>query len=937
MKTRPGGHGIPIALCFVICLASSAPASLGPSLESKLRSTSGDVDVIVLLQAAVAPPTSITAGRPDAYSDNRDRIQADNESATRRFLEAANAQGILLGNVTPFWLAPFVSVTVNAHDIPALEQLPGVQTIIDDAPIELIAPRTAVTVTAAADATSAGQLAIHAQEAWRRGITGKGTLVANIDTGVDGHHPALAQRYRGLNADPSAAWLDPAGNSFPNDLAGHGTHTMGTAVGRDGTDTVGIAPDAEWIAAGVVDRGKSFGETIQDLLLAFQWLADPDGNPATQRDLPDVVLNSWGIPQGVLPPCDATFWEAIDNLEALGIVVVFAAGNEGPLPSTLRLPVDRGDEPLKCFSVGAVNGADPSLATALFSSRGPVTCNPIIIKPELMAPGVNIRSCKPGGGYQLRSGTSMAAPHVAGAVALLRQANPDATPDQIKQALIQSAFDLGESGPDFTTGYGLLNIAGALDLLPPARPISWEWNVPTLPEQGTEEAVSALDPLHVQLLNRGRACEDVSIDLEPVSALDQLSEVVHAEVDFVPADVGSVDLTLAFTAIGDRPCGEKIWLRLHVTAAMPPLDTSVVIGIPVGSVPQAAALAQAAGHLTAVASNCARFDAALAQTLGVESLEFAYEGEVIPFSGGLRFLAGESDRTSFGSASPFEPAPGGLLVPGSGDVLSSTRFRDTRLVDPAGVEFEQTVYRPGPGVGDYLLYTYSWSRMWPENFASALRFGVWLHWDLAGAEALPVAGIDNALVVTNGLTCVGALWLGDVPARQARAFDSTLPALPLPAPDGATSAPAESYLLTLTGAESRASRGNFAVALIAAPDLAEWERAARSAQDQYAAMASGVQDVRPAAFELLGNYPNPFNPATKIRYALDRDLHVKVEIFNLLGRRVRTLWNALQGPGVYEMAWNAEDDRGRALSSGVYFLRITAGDQARNCKMTLLR
>ena len=934
-----GGYGIPIALALsaVVCLASGVSGSLGPSLESLVRTGQAEVDVIILLETTGGPNLLSLPGRPETYADNRSRIQADCDAAAQFFLEQANAQGIVLGHVTPFWLAPFVAVTVHAGDLATLEQLPGVTAIIEDAPIELIAPRSAVSVSAAADATSAGQLAIHAQEAWARGYTGKGTIVASIDTGVDGYHPALAGRYRGLKVGPGAAWMDPSGNLFPNDLAGHGTHTMGTVVGRDGTDTIGIAPDAEWIAAGVVDRGKSFGETIQDLLEAFQWLADPDGNPETQSDLPDVVLNSWGIPKGVLPACDATFWDVVDNLENLGIVVIFAAGNEGPLSSTLRLPADRGDAPLKCFSVGAVNGADPDLAAALFSSRGPVTCNSGIIKPELMAPGVNIRSCKAGGGYQLLTGTSMAAPHVAGAVALLRQANPDATPDEIKQALIQSAYDLGEAGPDFVTGYGLLNIAGALDLLPPARPLVWEWNVPALPETDSDLALRGLGVLRVTLLNRGRACKNVCIDVVPVSALDLLSEGVHVEQDFIAAEVGTVDLSLAFAAVGDRPRGDKIWLKLHATAASPPLDTVVIIGIPVGSAPETAALAQTAGGLTAVASNYARFDAEFAQTLGVAALEFAYDGEVIPFSGGLRFLAGAADRTSYGSANPFEPAPGGLLVPGNGDVLSTTNFRDTRLSDPLGVEFAQTVYRPEPGAGDYLLYGYSWERLWPEVAAPPLRFGAWLHWDLVGAEAIPVSGIDHAVVVTNGQVFVGALWLGDLSGRQASPYDSTLPVLPSPTPDGEFANAAESFLLTLTGTEARAPAGEFALALIAAESLSDWESAAQRAMDQWAALASGTQDVRPTAFELLGNYPNPFNPATKIRYALDRDEHVRIEIFNLLGRRVRTLWDARQVPGVHELAWNSEGERGEELSSGVYFLRITAGDQTRTGKMTLLR
>ena len=241
---------------------------------------------------------------------------------------------------------------------------------------------------------------------------------------------------------------------------------MGIMVGSDGADTVGVAPGAQWIAAGVVDRGNGIQGSITDLLAAFQWAADPDGDPSTTDDVPDVINNSWGIPIGYFPACDQTFWEAIDNLEAAGVVCIFAAGNEGPNPMTIRTPADRITSDFNSFSIGAVNGNDPNMTVASFSSRGPSGCDGVTIKPEVTAPGIAIRSASRTGGYITMSGTSMATPHVAGAVAILRQFNRHATPSEIKQALMLSATDLGQAGEDNDYGWGVINIRRALDFMP---------------------------------------------------------------------------------------------------------------------------------------------------------------------------------------------------------------------------------------------------------------------------------------------------------------------------------------------------------------------------------------------------------------------------------------------------------------------------------------
>ncbi|HBZ00668.1 MAG TPA: hypothetical protein DEO84_05015, partial [candidate division Zixibacteria bacterium] len=378
-----------------------------------------------------------------------------------------------ISSFKPFWIANIVKVTGDSAELDVLAARSDVESAVEDLPIELITPVEIHEQALSVNGPESSLVAINAPQAWALGLDGTGSLVCSFDTGVEGTHSALSSKYRGNNGGaPAASWYDPSGHSsYPIDLNGHGTHTMGTMIGSENGDTVGVAPGAQWIAAAVVDRGGGVNQTISDILAGFEWAADPDGDPNTTDDVPDVLNNSWGIPLGYFPPCEATFWEAIDNLEAAGVVCLFAAGNEGPNASSIRIPADRIASALNSFSVGAVDGAGQDFPVANFSSRGPSACDYSTIKPEVTAPGVGIRSTSRTGGYTTMSGTSMATPHVAGAVAILRQFNPQATPTEIKLALMNSALDLGQPGEDNDYGWGLIDIRRAIDYMPtPSNP-----------------------------------------------------------------------------------------------------------------------------------------------------------------------------------------------------------------------------------------------------------------------------------------------------------------------------------------------------------------------------------------------------------------------------------------------------------------------------------
>jgi subtilisin family serine protease len=445
---------------------------------SALVYLSDRVDLAVLEQQFARGDRTLRHRHEVVVTALRERAAAT-QPPLQAFLDSFRQAGTVT-SYQPFWIANCIRVEATPAAIEAIAAHPDVDIVYLNYPIEATEP-----VQQPPDqkrpnerddrSPEPGVVAVRAPEVWAMGFTGTGILVATLDTGVDGNHPALASRWRGV-ADPRYAdnpewaWFDPVTNTnFPTAFGSHGTHTMGTVCGGPPGDEIGVAPGAQWIHAGVIDR-VSIEQTVADALLAFQWLLDPDEDPATNWDVPQVCSNSWRVTSWHgYAPCDDTFWAALDACEAAGIVILFSAGNEGPSPETIGRPPDRATDDYRCFAVGAVNGNVPSWPIAEFSSRGPSYCTPggdVAIKPEIVAPGVEVRSSVPGGGYEWLywSGTSMASPHVNGAVALVREACPDLSVEEVKQVLLETAHDLGPSGDDNDYGMGMLDAYEAVNL-----------------------------------------------------------------------------------------------------------------------------------------------------------------------------------------------------------------------------------------------------------------------------------------------------------------------------------------------------------------------------------------------------------------------------------------------------------------------------------------
>lgn len=314
-----------------------------------------------------------------------------------------------------FWASSSLKVTGDAEllaTVTAFDEVAEVADTPEVVTVEPVAPETELDAAAA----GWGVADINAPAVWDQlGVTGEGVVVASIDSGVQYDHPALVNQYRGNNGDGTFThdynFYDVEGRcgATPCDLDTHGTHTVGTMVGDDGAgNQIGVAPGAEWIAA------NYYGSSMESVLKAGQWMVAPTDSQGSNPDpskAPDIINNSWGRDGDD----DPYFEDIVDLWHAAGIIPVFAAGNSGPVCNTANAPGAYAN----VIAVGAYN---VSGAIADYSSRGPVSDGRV--KPDVSAPGSTIHSSMPGNRYGSQSGTSMAAPHVAGTIALMMEAEP---------------------------------------------------------------------------------------------------------------------------------------------------------------------------------------------------------------------------------------------------------------------------------------------------------------------------------------------------------------------------------------------------------------------------------------------------------------------------------------------------------------------------------
>lgn len=487
-----------LLLALFVCLAlfmQAQQAHFTPRLEAKIAKASANdyIPTLVTLRSQA----DINTLHQALYKVKTTPEQRAYQVITRLQSMARETQGPLNAIFTAakntgevkdfkaFWVANMFYVDAKPAFIQSLLSRADILAIDEDAVLvkeEVKKGTKAAEVAKKSEVGGAepGLVAIGARPMWALGYTGCGRKVMNIDTGVDPSAPAIASQYAGNSIPTSQAWYDPVAPFYatPQDCDGHGTHIIGIMCGLDAAthDTIGVAFGAKWMAA----QSLCTDPHTSGSLAAFQWAMNPDGNAGTASDMPDVINCSWSDYNTSVTSCDINYQNVLTNVEAAGIAVVFSAGNNGPQgASTITNPKNINVSLTNTFCVANVDIAPyaGTMNISPTSSLGPSVCGgtgSILIKPEVAAPGENVRSCYTGSyAYYILSGTSMAAAHVSGAVALLKEAFPTLTGEQIKLALYYSCTDMGVAGEDNTYGMGMINVKAAYDYLKTYYIVNW--------------------------------------------------------------------------------------------------------------------------------------------------------------------------------------------------------------------------------------------------------------------------------------------------------------------------------------------------------------------------------------------------------------------------------------------------------------------------------
>lgn len=472
--------------CLGIAASGNAgtwPAALDPALVAKAGQ--GVQPALILLAAADAPAEMARNGGFEArVGATVERLKAHADATQAPLLAELGRRGIPHRR---YWVANAIAVEADLSTLADLALLAGVVRVEPNATTRAKLPE-AVPAPVTPKLVEWGVANVRAPEVWALGHRGAGVVVAGQDTGYRWDHPALRASYRGWNgtaashdhhwwdaihADIGQPNVNPCGYSSPApcDDHNHGTHTMGTIVGVDGVNEIGVAPDARWIACRNMDLGDGVPASYLECFQFFLAPTDLSGQNPRPDLAPHVINNSWGC-----PPSEGCAWNtlqaAVAAVRAAGILVVASAGNSGSACSTIV------DPPALHADAFAVAAHSSSSAIAGFSSRGPVTIDGSgRLKPDVSAPGVSVRSALRTGGYGAMNGTSMAGPHVAGVVALMMSADPTlkGDPERVEAILRATAVPTtssqtcgafpGAAVPNAVFGHGRVDALAAVRLL----------------------------------------------------------------------------------------------------------------------------------------------------------------------------------------------------------------------------------------------------------------------------------------------------------------------------------------------------------------------------------------------------------------------------------------------------------------------------------------
>ncbi len=958
------------AFAAITLLTAAAQAgNLSPDLQSVLAETQPDQSVSVIVHLTEQAPiaqmnTDMRLTRTPLIKRHQDVVLALKQAATSQdALLFELDTGIYASDVvgyTSYWISNLVVVEALPEAIEHIAARSDVDWVEPNFTAVLIEPIYADGGALPDDpqrsiGLAPGIAAVRADEVWYTyGFTGAGRLVGSCDTGVDGNHPALSDRWRGANGHAwQECWLDVlgGGTSFPTDNGDHGTHTTGTMTGLAPNDSIGVAPGAQWIATNLINQGVG-GGFDNDVIQSYQWFTDPDGDPATNDDVPDAICNSWGVHSGFpgYSSCDSRWWVLIDNCEAAGVVTVWAAGNEGPNAYSIRSPGDRATTLTNAFSVGAVNGnSGYPYPIWTYSSRGPTTCNVPSLnrtKPEISAPGVNVYSSVPGGGYQGGwSGTSMATPHVAGVVALMREANPNLDADSIKLILMESAVDHGVTGEDNTYGWGMLDAMAAV-----------------------EAAMTGYAQLTGTISNRSYG--DVPIPDAQISLLyteySFTSDIDGYYESMVPAADYTVQVTVPGFAVAEAaaslPPDEVTVLNFALTDIAGPVITNVLEQFSwpdeVGPYNITADLFDLSS--IGLAKVIYRVDGGPWQEVVMTTLADSFSGPIPgqPANSVIDYYIWAQDGTGLESVEPFD-APGSFYT-----MYVTNNIYSWNVENPEDPQWQ--VGLPSDDATGGL-----WERAEPV--------GTWNGDEPVQADEDHTPDPGVLCFVTGNGEPGGPPLLGDIDNgcttllsptfdltgaerafvtywrwfTQYGAFSDDEFEISVSDDDGSTwllidsiseTANYWSYVsVELTG---MIEMNNQIVFRFLACD-AGGAGVVEAAIDDFSVETLGQiivavddeENVAPTrrVFALAQNHPNPFNPLTTINFSLPQSEQVKLAVYAMDGHRVASLLSDQLPAGAHQVTWNGKNDRGQQVASGTYFYRLQAGANVATKRMVLLK
>jgi hypothetical protein len=976
--------------------ASQEPSPLSPRLRQALvRAAPGErVEVLIEVTPQTVPlPLSVERDRRAAeHASNLAGLYRSSVDRLRDGLPGDIGLDLQTGEV--LWVGGAVAARLTADQIEALAGRPSVVRVHYDGliAVDLRAgpePRARLRWAPGLPPPAPSQSrlpwgleAIGAPTLWAAGATGEGIVVATLDSGVDADHPLLSRKWRGLSTSPELGWFDPWGlTDVPYDDnglggVGHGTTVMTVVLGSlqpgdsvvEGGETrvvegefdfvTGVAPGAEWVAVnGFEGFGGSSYTRLSVLLQGMQWVLDPDGDPATVTDVPDVLNNSWGIRSG---GCDGVFHRAIDALELAGVPVVFAAGNRSAGLDTVAEPADRADLLLNAFAVGAVELRDGEIQVSPNSLGGPPPCAPAAVKPEVVAPGETpyvraISDHKVENRGNSTAFTSWAAPHAAGALAVLKGLNPAASAGGLKQALFSTAEDLPPTGLDNRSG------AGLIDLVAAANAIGGLGGVRLAVERADWDSTSHALDLH--LVNRGsRTFPGGRADLTAASSRESLAE---ARVEPM---VPGARQALRFESIRDVG-GEQRWTllvqsdgaRLEFPVVLRAASTSTVT------------LADGEVRLSLDANG------RVGRVAGAPG--FVFQG--VDWLPGASLLFGMGDRVSDAAYVNVLRQPSLKSNPVGSDTdwrrlaveaegkSARVSFSDDRALHPLGASVRQDVELVS--IGDTAAFVLLAVSVDFAPGSGTPLAGLLLDWDFPGGDLaawddivggsmmIPADSAGPWMAVTTlplAPTTHAAVPLGTVEGgRYVAESDGGVLAQPDDFSDEQ-----KARLMALGGIQSADGRasdwaqlvsvgplqtGDTVVFIIAAGrDRGELELAVDSARvlalEKYA--PAPVQAAA-GGLDLLPPYPNPFNPedgeTLSLPYLVDRGdetVDALLEIFTIAGRPVYSEQRMLSPDSPVEpFRWAGRLENGDAAATGVYGYVIRVGGRKRSGKFVLIK